>query len=288
MNILRIGTVLAVLLSTAACAQGGKQFAVEYGPAITVNETPMQAVTACVRDQIAGSPRPLRFAVGQVKDYTGKVSFDASEGGYKITQGGALMVMSGLGKIGGPVRQVERFDTSISEMELTFATKQLVRDGNTVRPPTAGQIDGSDYYVVGGITEVNYNIQSGGAELGINQIGGGVRIFVLNVAADLRLVDTKTLSIIQTIPLQKQVVGQEIKANIFSFFGSTLVDFNAGSKNQEPIQLAVRAVLERGVAELVSTAFGKSFEPCQSAAEQYFTPRPRPRPVTKVASTDKR
>ena len=116
--------------------------------------------------------RPLRIAVGQIADYTGKIESDDS--GRKLTQGAALMAMSALAKAG--VHLVERFDTSVAEMELKYANNKLI--GGSDQPQAgpgdyrqimAGSIPGSDYYLVGGITELNFNIRSEGA----NGDGGG-------------------------------------------------------------------------------------------------------------------
>jgi len=282
-------TVAALgLLTMSACASDG-QYAVQGGTPPTTNFQPLTDAFACVGSEIRGSG-PVRIAVGDVKDYTGKVSFEAEEGGYKVTQGGALMVMSALGRLAPQIQQVERFDTSVFRQELDFVGKQMVRDPGpgmgVVRVPTAGMIEGADFHILGGITEVNYNIQSGGAEVNIAGIGGGARYFVLNVAADLRLVDARSLRVVKTVSLQKQVAGHEVKANVFRFFfADSLFDINAGSKQQEPIQMAVRAVLNRATLELVTAAYGKSFDACVDAAEQPFSlPKPdRQRPIVSEA-----
>ena len=76
------------------------------------------------------------------------------------------MAMSALAKAGVPL--VERFDTSVAELELKYANNKLIGDEPTAGPATtarsiAGSIPGSDYYLVGGITELNFNIRSMGA-----------------------------------------------------------------------------------------------------------------------------
>jgi curli biogenesis system outer membrane secretion channel CsgG len=271
MKHVKVGVAALATLSLGACSVPNGPFPVEVGPKVTQNVTPYEDAFACTDRLLAEKGRHLRIAVGQVKDYTGKFTNEAQGGGYKITQGGALMVMSALGKLDPRyVEQTERFDTSIPDVELTLSKSQLVRDGNAVRVPRAGQIDGSDYYIVGGITELNYNIASGGAELNITGVGAGARYFVMNVAADLRIVDTKTLEVVKTVSLQKQIVGQEVEANIFRFFGNQLVDFNAGDKHQEPLQLGVRSTLEAGVLELVTAADGVNFTPCRATVEAKF------------------
>lgn len=271
MKHVKLGVAALATLGLGACSVPNGPFPVEVGPKVMQNVTPDESGFACTDHLLAEKGRHLRIAVGQVKDYTGKFTNEAQGGGYKITQGGALMVMSALGKLDPRyIEQTERYDTAIPDVELTLSKSQLVRDGDKVRVPRAGQIDGSDYYIVGGITEVNYDIASGGAELNITGVGAGARYYVMNIAADLRIVDTKSLKVIKTVSLQKQIVGQEVEANIFRFFGNQLVDFNAGDKHQEPLQLGVRSVLEAGVLELVSAADGVNFAPCRPIIEAKF------------------
>ena len=68
------------------------------------NETPYSDGLRCMANYTRG--RPVRIAVGQIADYTGKISSDNS--GREVTQGAALMAMSALSKAGVPL--VERFD----------------------------------------------------------------------------------------------------------------------------------------------------------------------------------
>ncbi len=230
------------------------------------NETPYSAALRCMAGYTA--QRPIRIAVGQIADYTGKSESDNS--GRKITQGAALMAMSGLSKAG--VRLVERFDTSVAEMELKYANNRLIgADGATpaggadYRQIIAGSIPGSDYYLVGGITELNFNIRSVGAsadggETATNGLKGqtGGNMYVMNVGLDLRLVDTKTLQVVDVISYQKQIIGHQVSVGVFDFLGSNFFDASIGQSALEPIQLAVRSVIERAVLEMTSRLYHTS------------------------------
>jgi len=75
--------------------------------------TPMSKPLACFGERMkASGKRPLGLAIGDIKDYTGKQGQDE---GFAITQGGALMAYSALGKIGSAIRLHERFDSRIAE-----------------------------------------------------------------------------------------------------------------------------------------------------------------------------
>ena len=249
--------------------------AVIQGPNPRHNGTPLDGALACLShrivEQAQGRP-PLSIAVGDIKDYTGKYS---QGDGNVLTQGGALMVYSALGKLGGAIDVRERFDTRVAELELAYTDRRQLGDGNQHPladgkgqravpwlPYYGGSILKSDYYIIGGLTELNYNIQSGGIEAQVNQIGPRYRVFTMNVGADLRIVETRTLRVVRAVSLQKQIVGREIGAGIFRFFGSNLFDVNAGSKDLEPVQLGVRTTLEQGVIELISAVTQTSATSC--------------------------
>ena len=249
---------------------------------MTKNFTPLHTSIACLNTKLTKSKkvRTRRFAVGSIKDYTGKISDEA--GGASITQGGALMMISALGKLGKKIRLIERFDTRVADIEFNYLQKKYLGDGvertiatengpKTVRwiPYKGGSVRAADYFIVGGITELNYNIQSGGVEVRVNNIGPRARVYVVNVAADLRIVKTATLEVVRTISLQKQIVGYEVTAQVFEFFGHTLLDFNAGTKNQEPLQLGVRAIMELGALELTAAVYKIDATACVDLADWY-------------------
>jgi hypothetical protein len=290
---LALGATL-VLLSACAKTVGHVRAPGEApvirGPVVTANATPYEQAFACISDaalrQGPGRP-PLRIAVGQVRDLSGKFSDD--DGGFKITQGGAQMVISAVGKIDPRLVQLtERFDTQIADAELAWMDRRVLGDGmarqiQTPQGPTTvpwlpyfgGTVRPTDFYIVGGITEVNYTISSGGAEIRVSGIGGGARQFVMSVAADLRLVNTRTLEVVKTVSSQKQIVGNEVNADVFRFFGTRLVDVNLGSKSQEPLHLGVRTVLERQVIDLVAAALQFDASACTGAIEEsWYQPVP--------------
>lgn len=267
-----LAAVIAAALALGACvspiAGSDGRYAVPLGTAPVIsNETPYSAGLRCLAGYSMASNRSLRIAVGQIADYTGKEEY---EGGRRVTQGAALMAMSALSKTG--VRLVERFDTSVAELELKYANNRLIgegRDDYSFRAITAGQFPGSDYYLVGGITELNYNIRSVGADAFASDPAEqgakgqlGYKAYVMNVAIDLRLVDTRTLEVVDVISYQKQIIGRELSAGIFDFMNGNIIDVGVGERALEPIQLAVRSVIERGVLEMVGRQLGVDVSAC--------------------------
>ena len=250
-------------VSTTAGSNG--MYARPMGNApVTANPTPYSAALFCLADYARryNLPSP-RIAVGRISDYTGTISAD---GGRQITGGASLMMNTALAKSGA--RIVERFDTGVSELELRYANNRLIGeegpDGGEYRRILAGQVPGSDFYVVGGITEVNYNIRSGGFDAGMGEVdtdtgGSGLvtaKTFVMNIAIDLRMVQTTSLEVVDVISYQKQIVGREISAGVFDFLNGNVFDISAGQGGMEPVQLAVRALVERATVEFMANLYG--------------------------------
>jgi curli biogenesis system outer membrane secretion channel CsgG len=243
---------------------------------VTANPTPYSAALVCMSDYArASNIAAPRIAVGRVLDYTGK---EDVEGGRKLTQGASLMAISAFAKAG--VRQVERFDTSVGELELKYANNKLIgadksEDGD-FRQIMAGSIPGSDYYFIGGITELNSNIRSAGIDAFVGDTDAqdlkgraGAKLFVINVGVDLRLVSTKTLEVVDVISYQKQVIGREVSAGVFDFLNGNVFDIGIGERALEPLQLAVRSTIERSVLEMVANLYGvPNSDPCGALASE--------------------
>ena len=254
-------------LSVAACASSvpgsdGLYATPTGGAPVTPNPTPYSDALVCMaaHARSRGQAAP-RIAVGRIADYTGQI---APEGGTRVTQGAALMAMSAFAKSGA--RLVERFDTSVAELELRYTNNQLIGDAAETegfRQIYAGSIPGSDYYLVGGITELNANIRSNGQDVfagdRIDSDPSGVfsrRLYVMNVGLDLRLIDSRTLEVVDVVSYQKQIIGRELSAGVFAFFGDVVLDASAGGRSLEPVQLAVRSVIERAVLEISAQLYG--------------------------------
>ena len=262
---------LSACVSTTAGPNGKYTRPIGDAP-VTSNPTPYSPALVCLstyaRRYNLAAPR---IAVGRIADYTGKEESDGS--GRKLTQGASLMAISALAKAGA--RLVERYDTSVSELELKYANNKLISDDaaplpggppgqpSAYRRITAGQVPGSDFYLVGGITELNFNIRSSGVDAqggdpnlthGQGLITG--KLYVMNIGLDLRLVETKSLEVVDVISYQKQIIGREVGAGLFSFLGSNVINVAAGEGALEPMQLGVRSVVERAVVEMMSNLYG--------------------------------
>ena len=205
-----------------------------------------------------------RIAVGDIRDMTGR--FSTFEGAV-ATQGASLMVMSALSQAGFPL--AERLDTAVAEQELEFANNRLISESGEptedYRKVFTGSIAGSDYILLGGITELNFNVHSGVREARIGPVIGGARHYAMTVALDLRLVNTTDLSVINLVSQRKVIRGREIRAGVFEFIGDTTIDIGLGERAQEPVHTAIRTIVESAVFDLVSGIAGPSAQACSQA-----------------------
>lgn len=292
-RVARIVFSLALPLTLGACgttgydretglyAEPARSAPATENPSIYTNALTCLAVTA--RNAQVTSPR---IAVGRIGDLTGKNDLLT---GSKVGQGASLFALTALGKAG--FRVVERYDTTVSDIELQYARDHVLSDTpdaagmdpQNYRPIYAGQIAGSDYYIVGGVTELNDNLSSSGVDLAGGGISTGAlkgnfqnRNYVINIAIDLRLINTRTQEVTDMASYQKQLVGHEIKAGVFQFFGSTLVDLSGGKSSMEPMQLAVRSLIDRAVFEFGETLYGVDAQNClePGAARRALKARP--------------
>ncbi|WP_236627595.1 holdfast anchoring protein HfaB [Caulobacter sp. B11] len=270
---------ILLLLSAAACTalagcgstpkpMGNGNYATPIGTApVTANPTPIP------RPGLPGAicpAKPGRRAARRHRPHRGLYRQGrVRRSGRKVTQGASLLAMTAFAKAGMPM--VERFDTSVSEYELKFANNKLISDNPNpgagapadYRKILAGQVPGSDFYVAGGITELNYNIRSAGVDAyagdkDTDGLKGNFkrRVFVMNIALDLRLINTRTLEVVDVISYQKQVVGREVSLGVFDFLNGNLFDISGGRGALEPVQLAVRSLIERSVVEMSANLYG--------------------------------
>ncbi|MFZ4761771.1 MAG: CsgG/HfaB family protein [Alphaproteobacteria bacterium] len=241
-----MGSLAAILAGCApAMTPNNKGVKPSFSYPVTSNDTPYSQCLHKLRDYKV-SKLPV-FAVGEVSDKTGQFNYDANGKGNALTQGVSEMVISALSKT-GKANMVERLDLRIPLAEVKLSEQNRLSRSTQ----DYGKLPASDFIVVGALTELNYNIVSGGAQLFVRGIGGGGRMVVINVALDLRVIDSRNFAISYVSSLQKQIYGYEVEANVFRFFGNSLVEFDAGQIRNEPMQLGVRSVVEMSVYQIMT------------------------------------
>ena len=261
-------TSLSVLAGCSSSSRHEyKEVRLLKGPVITENNTRYTSGLSCVSSRI-NLAKKVKITIDQIPDKSGKMS---SNEGYKITQGVEAMAITALSKIKA-IQVVERRNIGAFNIESELMQKKRIGDkkryklsnGRYIKykPMLSGKIHSADYYITGAVTEVNYNIYSGGKLLNVSGLEFGGKTVMMNVAMDLRIINVHTLDVIDSISLQKQFVGTRTKSGLYRFMDKQLVNYDGGSSTDEPIQMGVRALVERGVAQLVGRLFSVRVNEC--------------------------
>jgi len=255
------------------------------GPPIQDTKTPYTDLLACIGNQANMKMNQdhlgkIAIAVSTIPDKTGK--FNYNENGFEVTQGAEDMMVSALSETNA-YTMVERNNMGVSQMEIDYANKFLLSDsnnsdnfrdknGHVARAIRSGVIKGSDYVITGSISELNYDVGSGGFNVTIEGIGPGYRDMWMDVGMDLRVVDTKTTQIVMALPLRKQIRGYESQLGVVHLFGSTFVNATAGMQAQEPIQLAVRSIMEAAAIDITKALYHLPQDACSDVKIQVPAP----------------
>ncbi|WP_089730700.1 CsgG/HfaB family protein [Modicisalibacter muralis] len=236
------------------------------GPPVTSNHTPYSECLMAL-DAVEGISHLPVIAVGQIADKTGQRTYSTLTESTALTQGVSEMLISALFKT-GKVVLTERLDVRVP-----LAEQQLVEREAMAYAPKPIAVLPANFTILGALTELNYNISSGGSRLYVSGIGAEVRTAVINVGLDLRLVDVRSFRTLYVSSLQKQIVGYEVESGIFRFFGNQLIEFDAGAVRNEPLQHGVRSVVEMGAYQILTEGLGLPVpdnEACQPQAGHYL------------------
>ena len=241
------------------------------GPTPYINRTPMHAALMCVRKRVAAAP-DIRFGVADFVDGTGATMGDTDVNGRYFSQRPDLMLVVALSKAG--VHLVNRSSTGVAEWEMKQAMDKRLGDGKPTvvgntrfdyRPVRAGEFLGSNYYIHGAITEINWNLSSDANEVGAFGLTAGRRTYRVSMAVDLVVSNSTTTEVVFARSYSKQLVGYETGAGVFRFVNAAVVpgsavelfQANIGQKQNEPVQQALRWLVETAGYDIVSQIYGR-------------------------------
>lgn len=268
-------TGLALATGLAACSAPGDFDAAALranapqitGPFPYVTTTPAEAALACIA-QKRPKRQDLRIGVGEIVDGTGARTFEDGVTPL-LTQRPDMMFTVALKKTG--IRTLNRNTTKVAEWEMVQSMEQRLGEGRPTeiegqefryRPVEAGSMLGSTHFVTGALTEVNWNIHSDEVQGNIAGAFRGSRNYYISVAVDLMVTDTKTTEVVLAQSYTKHIVGREVSRGLFRFFEVDdsgvfgpieLFDLGAGAQRNEPVQHAVRWLLDVSAYDIAAT-----------------------------------
>lgn len=240
------------------------------GPAPYMNRTPMHSALVCLQTSTRAMP-DVRLGVADFVDGSGASLGESDVNGRYFSQRPDLMLIVALSKTG--VRLVNRTSTAVAEWEMRQAMERRLGEGKPVlvgqtrfdyRPVRAGEFLGSTYYVNGAITEINWSLSSNVEEAGFLGATAGRRTYRVSIAIDLVVTNSLTTEVVFARSYSKQLVGNETGAGVFRFVEASIMpksrvelfQANIGQKQNEPVQAALRWLVELAGYETVASLTG--------------------------------
>ena len=172
-----------------------------------------------------------------------------------VTQGSYQLLIKALQDAGEGkwFRVVERasLPSLLQERKLIRSTRQQVNgEGAEPLPPLlfAGA------YITGGIVGYDSDIKSGGMGARILGIQSNKQFRQDIVTIILRLVNVQTGEVVLSTTVEKTIVSTMTGGDIFKYFDTDtmLLEVEAGYAKNEPVTLAVRKAIEKGVVDVIN------------------------------------
>jgi len=195
---------------------------------------------------------PKRSVV--VDKFESNGTFTAAYGNWDIGGGLAAMLATALDKSGRFV-VLER-----ASMDRVVFEQQL-KANNVANPetgPQLGQVSAAQFVVIGAVTEFGTQDSGGSFNIGLSGSHGGNPLSGLlggkrtegAVAMDLRLVDTSTTQVVQTVTVREEISSTSMNASV-DYGQMTL---GGDEFDNTPLGQASRQAIGKAVAELIAAA----------------------------------
>jgi curli biogenesis system outer membrane secretion channel CsgG len=272
-NLKKLLLTLSILVFGSGCAATTpykENMKLTEGPMpVSQITTPYDSLLSCLSSSYLG--KKASIGVGAVSDETGKFSISDSGNGKYVTQAAGDIVQSALlqSKV---VRVVNRRDPRVMKLEAAFGGK--VKWIN------------SDYHITGSINSLDF-LPGGGIDASVYGVGAKYRQHRMLIGMDLFLTDTRTSEVVGNSSIFKQVVADEIGANIGRFFGDILVAVDLGEQHREAVHFALRNMLKMAVFEMMSDLYDIDSKTCSSIIEKVEGVKDaNPKPIAASASVE--
>ena len=199
---------------------------------------------------------PIIIAVYDFIDMTGQKKPGGSFASMStaVTQGSYQLLIKALADAGEGkwFRVVERtsLPSLLQERKLIRSTRQQVNgEGAEPLPPLlfAGA------YITGGIVGYDSDIKSGGIGARVLGIQANKQYRQDIVTIILRVINVQTGEVVLSTTVEKTIFSTSTGSDIFKYFDTDtmLVEVEAGFARNEPVTLAVRKAIEKGVVDLI-------------------------------------
>jgi curli biogenesis system outer membrane secretion channel CsgG len=213
------------------------------------------AFFALAADPGAALVGPKRSIV--VDKFDSLSSFNAAYGTWDVGGGLSAMLTTALDQSGRfVILERANLDRVIGEQQIKMANGRTPEAG-----PQLGAVGAAQFIVIGSVTEFGAADKGGNLSIGVagsNGLGGllGLHKTEGAVALDLRIVDTTTSQVVQTLKVREPISSTSLSAGT-NYKAMTL---GGDSFNNTPLGEATRHAIEKAVVEIVAVSDSKPWQ----------------------------
>jgi curli production assembly/transport component CsgG len=208
--------------------------------------------------------KPVTVAVYNFGDRTGqrKPADTIASLSSAVTQGAEIYLIKALMDMsnGQFFKVVERggLDSLIKERQLIRNTRENF-DGENAKK--LGPLQFAGIMIEGGVVGYDSNKYTGGAGVRWLGIGPQTEWRVDVVTIGLRAISVLTGEVLLAVTTEKTILSTNVGVNVFKFFdmGTKVLEIEAGTSTNEPVNYAVRQAIEAAVIEMVKEGKRKQF-----------------------------
>ena len=199
--------------------------------------------------------KPLVVGVYKFRDQTGqyKPTENGSTFSTAVTQGATSILIKALEdtKWFVPIER-ENLGNLLNERNIIRSTRKEYRKSSNPNEPQLPPLLYAGMLIEGGIVSYDSNILTGGFGARYFGLGGSTRYRQDRITIYLRAVSTSSGKILKSVYISKTVLSQAIDANFFRYVKfKRLLEIETGITKNEPVQLAVKDAIEKGVYALI-------------------------------------
>ena len=227
-----------------------------------VAETPMKK--SLKQFPPIASGKPVSVAVYNFSDKTGqrKPSDNVAQLSSAVTQGAEIYLIKAMMDLsdGKFFNVVER-----GSIEYLLKERQIIRNARQTfdgeKAKKLGALQFAGIMITGGVVGYDSNKYTGGAGVRLLGIGPMTQWRVDVVTIGLRAVSILTGEVLISVTTEKTILSTNVGLNVFKFYdmGTKVLEVEAGTTTNEPVNYAVRQGIESAVIELVKEGRRKNF-----------------------------
>lgn len=227
-------------------APSGRLDWIRFAVALCAAMPALSAPAAEPADALVGPKRSI-----VVDKFDALSTFSAAYGTWDVGGGLSAMLTTALGESGRfVILERANLDRVIGE--------QQIKTANAAEPaagPQLGRVTAAQFIVIGSVTEFGAENKGSTVNIGISGAGGlggllGLKKTEGAVALDLRVVDTTTSQVVQTLKVKEPISGTSVSAGT----NYRAMSLGEDSFNNTPLGEATRHAIEKAVAEIVAVA----------------------------------